>query len=43
MLVVGGPNGSGKTTLAMEYASETGFSYLGADAYSTFLKLIEDI
>lgn len=32
MLVVGGPNGSGKTTLALEYASETGFPYLGADA-----------
>lgn len=32
MLVVGGPNGSGKTTLALEYAAETGFPYLGADA-----------
>ena len=32
MLVVGGPNGSGKTTLALEYAAETGFPYLRADA-----------
>lgn len=32
LLVVGGPNGSGKTTLALEYAAETGFRYLGADA-----------
>ena len=32
MLVVGGPNGSGKTTLALEYAAETGFPYLAADA-----------
>jgi len=34
MLVVGGPNGSGKTTLALEYASETNFPYLGADAFA---------
>lgn len=33
--MVGGPNGSGKTTLALEYASETGFQYLGADAIAT--------
>lgn len=32
MFVVGGPNGSGKTTLALEYASDTDFPYLGADA-----------
>jgi predicted ABC-type ATPase len=32
LLVVGGPNGSGKTTLALEYAAETGFRYVGADA-----------
>lgn len=32
LLVVGGPNGSGKTTLALEYAAETGFRYIGADA-----------
>jgi len=37
MLVVGGPNGSGKTTLALEYASETGFPYLGADAIAASL------
>ncbi len=37
MLVVGGPNGSGKTTLALEYASETGFPYLGADAIAESL------
>jgi len=37
MLVVGGPNGSGKTTLALEYAAETGFPYLGADAIAASL------
>ena len=37
MLVVGGPNGSGKTTLALEYASETGFPYLGAGAIAESL------
>ena len=33
--MVGGPNGSGKTTLALEYAAETGFQYLGADAIAS--------
>ena len=37
LLVVGGPNGSGKTTVALEYSSETGFPYIGADAIAASL------
>ncbi len=32
LVIVGGPNGAGKTTFALEYATETGLDYLGADA-----------
>jgi len=32
LVVVAGPNGVGKTTLALEYASEKGIPYVGADA-----------
>jgi predicted ABC-type ATPase len=39
LLVVGGPNGSGKTTLALEYAAETGFRYIGADAIAAEIDL----
>jgi len=31
LVVVAGPNGGGKTTLALEYASEKGIPYVGAD------------
>lgn len=37
LLVVAGPNGSGKTSLALEYARQTGLTYVSADAIAEVL------
>ena len=37
LLVVAGPNGAGKTTLAIDYASKSGVTYIGADAIAETL------